>query len=199
MFRIRRLVPTCTLSTLTLLLALAGALPAAAQEAAALPQAATTDAVATEPAIPNSKCLGCHDDAEMKNEAGASVAVHEAQFAASAHKRVDCVECHTAALTVKHKGKRQPLGPVSLDVLHGMPRRTDHAVPEQRPRQGQGRQARDLPGLPRQRPHGRAQQQPGCADGPAEPGAQLRRLSRRDDGGLPLQRACQVAVRLGTH
>ena len=45
-----------------------------------------------------------------------SVAVHEAQFAVSAHKRVACVECHTAALDVKHKGKRQPLGPVSFDV-----------------------------------------------------------------------------------
>ena len=116
MFRIRRLVPSCALSMFTLLLALAGPLPAAAQEAAAAPQAGTTDAAAAEPAIPNSKCLGCHDDAEMKNEAGNSVAVHEAQFAASAHKRLDCVDCHTAALDVKHKGKRQPLGPVSFDV-----------------------------------------------------------------------------------
>jgi len=75
MFRIRRLVPTCTLSTLTMLLALAVALPAAAQEAAAPPQTVTADAAANEPAIPKSKCLGCHDDAEMKNEAGESVAV----------------------------------------------------------------------------------------------------------------------------
>ena len=47
---------------------------------------------------------------------GNSVAVHEAQFAVSAHKKLDCVGCHTAALGVKHKGKRQPLGPVSFDV-----------------------------------------------------------------------------------
>ena len=114
MFRIRRLALACALSTSTLLFALAGTPIASAQEVAAPAPAA--DAASAEPAIPNSKCLACHDDAEMKNEAGESVAVHEEQFAASAHKRVDCVECHTAALTVKHKGKRQPLGPVGFDV-----------------------------------------------------------------------------------
>ena len=114
MFRIRRLALACALSTSTLLFALAGTPIASAQEVAA--PAPTADAASAEPAIPNSKCLACHDDAEMKNEAGESVAVHEEQFAASAHKRVDCVECHTAALTVKHKGKRQPLGPVGFDV-----------------------------------------------------------------------------------
>ena len=100
----------------TLLVALAGPLTAGAQEAAAAPPTAVADAAAIEPAIPNSKCFNCHDDAEMKDEAGNSVAVHEAQFAVSAHKKLDCVGCHTAALGVKHKGKRQPLGPVSFDV-----------------------------------------------------------------------------------
>ena len=111
---IRRLVSTLAFSTL--LVALAGPLTAGAQEAAAAPPTAVADAAAIEPAIPNSKCFNCHDDAEMKDEAGNSVAVHEAQFAVSAHKKLDCVGCHTAALGVKHKGKRQPLGPVSFDV-----------------------------------------------------------------------------------
>ena len=111
---IRRLASALALSTL--LVALAGPLTAGAQEAAAAPPTTAADAAAVEPAIPNSKCFNCHDDAEMKDEAGKSVAVHEAQFAASAHKKLDCVGCHTAALGVKHKGKRQPLGPVSFDV-----------------------------------------------------------------------------------
>jgi cytochrome b subunit of formate dehydrogenase len=111
MFRIRRLALACALSASTLLFALAGSPPAVGQDTAPAADAATA-----ESAIPNSKCLSCHDDVELKNEAGESVAVHEELFAASAHKRVDCVECHTAALTVKHKGKRQPLGPVGFDV-----------------------------------------------------------------------------------
>ncbi|MBK6349557.1 MAG: hypothetical protein IPF50_06990 [Proteobacteria bacterium] len=111
---IRRLVSTLAFSTL--LVALAGPLTAGAQEAAAAPPTTAADAAAIEPAIPNSKCFNCHDDAEMKDEAGKSVAVLEAQFAVSAHKKLDCVGCHTAALGVKHKGKRQPLGPVSFDV-----------------------------------------------------------------------------------
>ncbi|MBK6452205.1 MAG: hypothetical protein IPF84_06540 [Proteobacteria bacterium] len=111
---IRRLASALALSTL--LVALAGPLTAGAQEAAAAPPTTAADAAAVEPAIPNSKCFNCHDDAEMKDEAGKSVAVHEAQFAVSAHKKLDCVGCHTAALGVKHKGKRQPLGPVSFDV-----------------------------------------------------------------------------------
>jgi nitrate/TMAO reductase-like tetraheme cytochrome c subunit len=115
MFRNGRLLSSLALSMSLFLLA--GLLPAGAQESAvAQPTVAAADAAAAAPAIPNEKCLGCHDDAEMKNEAGNSVAVLEAQFAVSAHKRVNCVECHTAALGVKHKGKRQPLGPVSFDV-----------------------------------------------------------------------------------
>ena len=115
MFRNGRLLSS--LASSMLLFALAGPLPAGAQETAvALPTTTTSAAAAVEPAIPNSKCFNCHDDAEMKNEAGKSVAVHEAQFAVSAHKKLDCVGCHTAALGVKHKGKRQPLGPVSFDV-----------------------------------------------------------------------------------
>jgi hypothetical protein len=66
------------------------------------------------PKIPNSKCLNCHDDAELTNDAGKSMAVHEDAFKAGAHKRVECVECHVTAGTVRHP--RNALGPVSFDV-----------------------------------------------------------------------------------
>ena len=115
MFRNGRLLSSLALSMS--LFALAGPLPAGAQEAAvALPTTTATDAAAAGPAIPNEKCFGCHDDAEFEDSNGGSVAVLAAPFGASAHKRVACVECHTAAVGVKHKGKRQPLGPVSFDV-----------------------------------------------------------------------------------
>jgi cytochrome b subunit of formate dehydrogenase len=110
MFRTRdlRLILTA-LGLSALLLALAAPAPAAAQDAAA-PVAAATDA----PKIPNSKCLNCHDDAEMKDDAGKSLAVHEAEFKTGAHKRLECVECHVTAGTIKHP--RNPLGPVTFDV-----------------------------------------------------------------------------------
>jgi cytochrome b subunit of formate dehydrogenase len=114
MFRARDLlhiVPVLGLSAL--LLTLAGPAPATAQQAAAVADAAAAPATDAEK-IPNSKCLKCHDDAEMKNDAGKSMAVHEAEFKAGAHKRVDCVECHVSALTTKHP--RNELGPVSFDV-----------------------------------------------------------------------------------
>jgi len=93
---------------LALLLMLMAALPLRAQE-----EPATADV----PTIPNSKCFGCHDDPEIKNDAGESQAVSEAAFAVSAHKRLDCVECHTAALSIKHP--RNALGPVSFDACAG--------------------------------------------------------------------------------
>ena len=71
---IRRLLSSLAFSTF--LVALAGPLPAGAQEAAAAPPPAAAGAADIEPAIPNAKCFACHDDAEMKNEAGNSVAVH---------------------------------------------------------------------------------------------------------------------------
>ncbi len=152
-----------------------------------------------EPAIPNSKCFNCHDDAEMKNEAGKSVAVHEAQFAVSRAQEARLRRVPHGGPGREAQGQAPAARTGVLRRVHGMPRGRDHAVPGQRPRQGQGRQARDLRGLPRQRAHVRAQQQPECGDGAAQPGAQLRRLSRRHDGGLPLQRARQVAVRVGSH
>jgi cytochrome b subunit of formate dehydrogenase/nitrate/TMAO reductase-like tetraheme cytochrome c subunit len=61
-------------------------------------------------AIPNERCLGCHDDDELKADDGRSMAVHEAEFAASKHRRLDCTTCHSDALTVRHP--RENLGPV---------------------------------------------------------------------------------------
>ncbi|HET7204801.1 MAG TPA: cytochrome c3 family protein [Steroidobacteraceae bacterium] len=73
---------------------------------------------AEEPAsaetIPNEKCFRCHDDPEAENDEGASVAILASQFGAGAHKRLDCVTCHTDALTIKHP--RNDLGPVSFDA-----------------------------------------------------------------------------------
>ncbi|MGL6224017.1 MAG: cytochrome c3 family protein [Steroidobacteraceae bacterium] len=114
MFRNGRLLSPLALSMF--LFALAGSLPASGQDAAVAPPSTATAATDAGAAIPNEKCLACHDDAELEGANGGSVAVLAAPFGASAHKRVACVECHTAALGVKHKGKRQPLGPVSFDV-----------------------------------------------------------------------------------
>ena len=64
------------------------------------------------PAIPNERCLGCHDDDELKTDDGRSMAVHEAEFAASKHRRLDCTTCHADALTIRHP--RNDLGPVPV-------------------------------------------------------------------------------------
>jgi len=63
-------------------------------------------------AIPNERCLGCHDDDELKTEDGRSMAIHEAEFAASKHRRLDCTTCHADALTIRHP--RNDLGPVPV-------------------------------------------------------------------------------------
>ena len=60
------------------------------------------------------KCLGCHDDAGMKNDAGKSLAVLADDFGRSAHRKLDCTECHAAARSVKHP--RNPLGAVAPKV-----------------------------------------------------------------------------------
>ena len=112
MFRNGRLFSSLALSMF--LFALTGSPSAGAQDAAAAPAAASV--AETGPAIPNEKCFGCHDDAEFEDANGGSVAVLAGPFGASAHRRLACVECHTAALGVTHKGKRQPLGPVSFEV-----------------------------------------------------------------------------------
>jgi cytochrome b subunit of formate dehydrogenase len=61
-------------------------------------------------AIPNERCLSCHDDDTLTAEDGRAVAVHETEFAASKHRRLDCTTCHSDALTTRHPRNR--LGPV---------------------------------------------------------------------------------------
>jgi cytochrome b subunit of formate dehydrogenase len=115
MFRtrdLRLIVPALGLAAL--LLMLGGPAPVAAQEAAAAADAAAAPGTDV-PTIPNEKCFKCHDDPEMTAEAdGRSLAVIEAQFKTGAHKRLDCVQCHADALTIKHP--RNDLGPVSFDA-----------------------------------------------------------------------------------
>ena len=90
MFRIRTPRLRVTTSSLaTLLLALMVTAPAAAQDTAAAASVDPGTAAGAESGkIPNSKCLKCHDDAELTNDAGRSMAVHETAFKAGAHKRV---------------------------------------------------------------------------------------------------------------
>ena len=61
-------------------------------------------------AIPNDRCLGCHDDDTLTTGDGRAVVVHEAEFSASKHRRLDCTTCHSDALTTRHP--RNNLGPV---------------------------------------------------------------------------------------
>ena len=63
--------------------------------------------------IPKEKCFRCHDDPDAEDDNGGSIAVLAAQFNASAHKRLDCVDCHTAAQTTRHP--RNALGPVGFE------------------------------------------------------------------------------------
>jgi cytochrome b subunit of formate dehydrogenase len=91
-----------------LLLALV-CVPALAQGAAPARSAAS----AAAPAL-KEKCLSCHDDATVKAEDGKSVAVMADDFARSAHRKLDCTECHDAALGTKHP--KNPLGLVKPQV-----------------------------------------------------------------------------------
>jgi len=73
---------------------------------------------ATAPApSDNAKCLGCHDDASLKDDAGHSLTVQGAMFAASAHRKLACTDCHADALSVRHP--RQSLGPVAPAACAG--------------------------------------------------------------------------------
>jgi cytochrome b subunit of formate dehydrogenase len=71
---------------------------------------------AQEPAreVPNSRCLGCHDDDTLTSDDGRSMAVHESEFSVSKHRRLDCTRCHADALTTRHP--RNDLGPVPVSV-----------------------------------------------------------------------------------
>lgn len=104
--------PSAVLGTgLLVVLSLAAAAPAPAQEAAA----AATESGA--PAIPNSRCLSCHDDDTLVDENEKPVTpVHEAEFAASKHRRVACVTCHTGAIGVRHPRQVKDLGKVKVEA-----------------------------------------------------------------------------------
>jgi cytochrome b subunit of formate dehydrogenase len=94
-------------------LALAWGPPGAAEEAAPAPQAPAAEAGA--PAIPNGKCLSCHDDDTLVDEKERRLTpVHEAEFAASKHRKVACVTCHTGAVGVRHPRQVKDLGKVSV-------------------------------------------------------------------------------------
>jgi len=77
------------------------------------PASAQGPAPAATPAL-KEKCLGCHDDPKVKAEDGKSVTVLADDFTRSAHRKLDCAECHAAALTVKHP--RNPFGAVKPQV-----------------------------------------------------------------------------------
>lgn len=59
-------------------------------------------------------CLKCHDDAKLKSADGKPMAVLADEFSRSAHRKLDCADCHTSALKVKHTP--DALGPVSPQV-----------------------------------------------------------------------------------
>jgi nitrate/TMAO reductase-like tetraheme cytochrome c subunit len=74
---------------------------------------AADEATAAVEKIPKEKCFRCHDDPEAEDDNGGSIAVLADRYNASAHKRLDCVDCHTAAQTTKHP--RNALGPVGFE------------------------------------------------------------------------------------
>ncbi len=92
-----RLVATAALALLLACLAI----PSFAQDKAAAPQL-------------KEKCLGCHDDADMKSEDGKSMTVLADDFGRSAHRKLDCAACHDAALDTRHP--QNPLGLVKPQV-----------------------------------------------------------------------------------
>jgi cytochrome b subunit of formate dehydrogenase len=100
--------------TAILVFGLALSATAFGQGAVAATAAGPATAAATAKPDTKGKCLDCHDDATMKSDAGKSVAVMADDFARSAHRKLDCAECHDAALTVKHP--RNPLGAVKPQV-----------------------------------------------------------------------------------
>jgi len=79
-------------------------------------KAAPAAAAPTE-TIPKEKCFRCHDDPEAESDDGRPIAVLAARFAVGAHKRLDCVDCHVDALTIKHP--RNNLGPVTFEPCLG--------------------------------------------------------------------------------
>ncbi|WP_201496626.1 cytochrome c3 family protein [Rubrivivax sp. A210] len=60
------------------------------------------------------KCLDCHDDPKIESEAGKSMTVLGDDFQRSAHRKLDCSDCHATAATVKHP--KEALGAVKPEV-----------------------------------------------------------------------------------
>ena len=60
------------------------------------------------------KCDSCHDDADYKDDNGKSLTVLADDYRRSAHRKLDCTECHTKALEIKHP--KNLYGPVQADV-----------------------------------------------------------------------------------
>lgn len=58
------------------------------------------------------RCINCHDDAELTNEAGESMQFFPEPYHASVHGKTECTDCHTDARTIKHP--KNDLGPVQL-------------------------------------------------------------------------------------
>lgn len=63
------------------------------------------------------KCDACHDDNTLKADDGKSVAVMADDYGRSAHRKLDCAECHEAALSIKHP--KNPLGAVKPQSCQG--------------------------------------------------------------------------------
>ena len=80
---------------------------------ASMPVHAQSETAAAAPAL-KEKCLGCHDDAEMKSEDGKPMAVMADDYHRSAHRKLDCIDCHDAALSTRHP--KNELGPVKPQV-----------------------------------------------------------------------------------
>jgi predicted CXXCH cytochrome family protein len=73
-----------------------------------------SDAKAAAPAT-KAACLKCHDDPQVKTaDGGKSMTVMADEFGRSAHRKLDCADCHTAALKVNHTP--DALGPVKPEV-----------------------------------------------------------------------------------
>ena len=98
----------------TALLLAGWVLPATAQPAKAGKAAAAAASAAEKIEVTSEKCLSCHDDPEMKTDDGKSLAVSADHFARSAHRKLECTDCHEAGLEVRHP--RNPLGPVKPQV-----------------------------------------------------------------------------------
>ncbi|HXY95918.1 MAG TPA: hypothetical protein VEH00_03010 [Steroidobacteraceae bacterium] len=65
----------------------------------------------------NDKCLGCHNDPTLKDDAGHPLTITAPVFTGSAHRRLGCVDCHKDALSVRHP--REDLGAVAPEVCTG--------------------------------------------------------------------------------